>query len=47
MKESLARHAGEDVETLVNGILRDVQDFTGTLPQYDDITLVAIRRKAE
>lgn len=40
-----ARH--KDVSGIVNTITRSVQDHAGGTPQFDDITLVVLKRKAD
>jgi sigma-B regulation protein RsbU (phosphoserine phosphatase) len=44
--DSLTRLAGEPVAAMLDAILRDVDRFVGEAPQYDDITLLLVRRRA-
>lgn len=42
--DAFGRSAGNSLKTLVNDLLEEVQDFTLSHPQHDDITLLAARR---
>ena len=41
---SVARHAGESLETLLDTVRREVTEFTGRAALEDDCTLLAVRR---
>lgn len=41
--ESLNEHANEDVESLCKHVHASVDDFVGDAPQFDDITVLALR----
>ncbi|MHB1043153.1 MAG: SpoIIE family protein phosphatase [Eubacteriales bacterium] len=43
--EELVRSAPQELDLLIDQLLREVEAFTGGSAQYDDITLVAIQRK--
>jgi hypothetical protein len=43
LEESLARHAARTVEGLRDGVLADVQRFTGNAPREDDQTILVLR----
>ena len=43
MLDSLNRDPDADVETLAKTVKKDVDDFTGEAPQFDDITMLAFR----
>ncbi|HEY8021590.1 MAG TPA: PP2C family protein-serine/threonine phosphatase [Thermoanaerobaculia bacterium] len=43
LEASLARHAGKSVEGLRDGVLADVQRFTGNGPREDDQTILVLR----
>ncbi len=43
MLESLNKDPDADVETLAKTVKKDVDDFTGEAPQFDDITMLAFR----
>ncbi|MHC5040492.1 MAG: PP2C family protein-serine/threonine phosphatase, partial [Planctomycetota bacterium] len=47
LKAALKKHGEKPVKDLVDSVLREVGHFTGTAPQGDDITLVAMRRKED
>jgi serine phosphatase RsbU (regulator of sigma subunit) len=36
--------ANDGAQAIVRKIIEDVRDFTGSVPQNDDITLIAIRK---
>lgn len=42
LEQSLRRHAGESVERLRDGVLEDLQSYTGPVPREDDLTLVVL-----
>jgi|GEM_PF-3160222 serine phosphatase RsbU (regulator of sigma subunit) len=42
---SLLRHAAGPLDALLPGLLKDLAAFTGSAPQSDDITLLALRRR--
>lgn len=44
MIESVQASATDGAQTIVKRIIEDVRDFTGSSPQNDDITLIAIRK---
>jgi phosphoserine phosphatase RsbU/P len=44
MMESVRSSANDGASEIVRKIIGDVRDFTGTAPQNDDITLIAIRK---
>jgi len=46
LEESLARHAARTVEGLRDGVLADVQRFTGNSPREDDQTILVLRLPA-
>jgi len=43
LEESLARHAKEGVEGVRDGVLRDVERWTGGLPREDDQTILVLK----
>ncbi|HVR08766.1 MAG TPA: PP2C family protein-serine/threonine phosphatase [Thermoanaerobaculia bacterium] len=43
LEQSLARHAGESVERLRDGVLADVAGFAGSDPREDDMTILVLR----
>ena len=45
LREALLAHIGESASDLIQSILRSVDEFTGGAAQYDDMTLVAVRRQ--
>ena len=45
LQTALLACAGETASTLIQSILSDVDEFTGGAAQYDDMTLVAVRRQ--
>src|SRR5437660_5158180 len=44
MMESVRASANDGAQAIVKKIIRDVRDFTGSVPQNDDITVIAIRK---
>jgi sigma-B regulation protein RsbU (phosphoserine phosphatase) len=44
MIQSIRASASDGAQTIVKRIIEDVRNFTGSLPQNDDITLIAIRK---
>jgi len=44
MIQSVRASASDGVQTIVKRIIEDVRNFIGSLPQNDDITLIAIRK---
>jgi phosphoserine phosphatase RsbU/P len=44
MIQSVRASATDGAQTIVKRIIDDVRDFTGSVPQNDDITLIAIRK---
>ena len=44
MMQSVRASAIDGARTIVGKIIEDVRDFTGSVPQNDDITLIAIRK---
>src|SRR5881628_3907097 len=44
MMQSVRASATNGAQAIVKQIIEDVRDFTGSLPQNDDITLIAIRK---
>jgi sigma-B regulation protein RsbU (phosphoserine phosphatase) len=44
MRESVRASANDGAQAIVKRIIEDVRDFTGSVPQNDDITLIAIRK---
>lgn len=45
LQAALLSHAGESASALIKGILGAIDVFTGGTAQYDDMTLVAVRRQ--
>ena len=45
LRESILAHAGQEAAELRDGVLGAVNDFVGGAPQYDDITLMVVRRQ--
>ncbi len=45
----LAAHTADDSETLLEGVHKNVNEFVGEAPQFDDLTMLAfaVRREAE
>jgi sigma-B regulation protein RsbU (phosphoserine phosphatase) len=44
MMESVRASANDGAQAIVKQIIEDVREFTGSVPQNDDMTLIAIRR---
>ncbi len=44
MRESVRASASDGAHAIVKRIIEDVRDFTGSIPQNDDMTLIAIRK---
>jgi sigma-B regulation protein RsbU (phosphoserine phosphatase) len=44
MMESVRASANDGAQAIVKRIIEDVRDFTGSVPQNDDMTLIAIRK---
>ncbi len=44
MMQSVRANANDGAQAMVRKIIEDVRDFTGSVPQNDDITLIAIRK---
>ena len=44
MMQSVRASANDGAQAIVRKIIEDVRDFTGSIPQNDDITLIAIRK---
>src|SRR2546421_5082310 len=44
MMESVRASANDGAQAIVKKIIEDVRDFTGSAPQNDDITVIAIRK---
>src|SRR5437867_26703 len=44
MMESVRASANDGAQAIVKRIIEAVRDFTGSAPQNDDITLIAIRK---
>jgi serine phosphatase RsbU (regulator of sigma subunit) len=44
MMQSVRASANDGAQSVVRKIIEDVRDFTGPVPQNDDITLIAIRK---
>ena len=42
MIESLRKHSDEDMETLLKSVRKDIDEFVGSAPQFDDITMLAV-----
>lgn len=45
--DCLRRNAPETTSGIVDAVFRELDQFTGTAPQFDDITLMVIKRTAE
>ena len=45
MLEALNRSGNQDPEKLLRHVKEDIDGFVGTAPQFDDITMLAIRRR--
>ncbi|MFO0875984.1 MAG: SpoIIE family protein phosphatase [Gemmataceae bacterium] len=46
LKDSLLRHACLPAHLILEGVMRDVLNFSGNAPQQDDLTLVVLKRTA-
>jgi len=44
MMQSVRASATNGAQAIVKQIIEDVREFTGSIPQNDDITLIAIRK---
>jgi sigma-B regulation protein RsbU (phosphoserine phosphatase) len=44
MMQSLRASANDGAQAIVKRIIEDVREFTGSVPQNDDITVIAIRK---
>jgi serine phosphatase RsbU (regulator of sigma subunit) len=44
MAQSVRASAPDGAQAIVKRVIEDVRNFTGSLPQNDDITLIAIRK---
>ena len=44
MMQSVRASANDGAQAIVKKIIEDVRDFTGSEPQNDDITVIAIRK---
>jgi sigma-B regulation protein RsbU (phosphoserine phosphatase) len=44
MAQSVRASATDGAQAIVKRVIEDVRNFTGSLPQNDDITLIAIRK---
>jgi sigma-B regulation protein RsbU (phosphoserine phosphatase) len=44
LKQSLLQHASQPAHTILEGVMREVSDFRGLAPQWDDLTLVVLKR---
>jgi phosphoserine phosphatase RsbU/P len=47
LREELLKHAGLSAQVLLDTLLSAIDDFTGGAAQYDDMTLVAVRRQPD
>ncbi len=43
LEQSLARHAHRGLESLRDGVLADVERYTGNVPREDDQTILVLR----
>jgi sigma-B regulation protein RsbU (phosphoserine phosphatase) len=46
MLQLMRQHNGDDCRTLIEAQMNDVKAFAGDAPQSDDITIMALKRKA-
>jgi sigma-B regulation protein RsbU (phosphoserine phosphatase) len=46
MEQLLQKHNGDDCRTLIEAQMSDVKAYAGDAPQSDDITIMALKRKA-
>ena len=44
MMQSVRASANDGAQAIVTRIIEDVSEFTGSVPQNDDITVIAIRK---
>jgi sigma-B regulation protein RsbU (phosphoserine phosphatase) len=44
MMQSVRASANDGAQAIVKRIIEDVREFTGSVPQNDDITVIAIRK---
>ena len=44
MMQSVRASANDGAQEIVKRIIEDVREFTGSVPQNDDITVIAIRK---
>jgi sigma-B regulation protein RsbU (phosphoserine phosphatase) len=44
MMQSVRASANDGAKAIVKRIIEDVREFTGSVPQNDDITVIAIRK---
>ena len=44
MMQSVRASANDGAQEIVKKIIEDVREFTGSVPQNDDITVIAIRK---
>jgi serine phosphatase RsbU (regulator of sigma subunit) len=44
MMQSVRASANDGAQAIVRKIIENVRDFSGSVPQNDDITLIAIRK---
>jgi serine phosphatase RsbU (regulator of sigma subunit) len=44
MMQSVRDSVTNGAQAIVKKIIEDVRDFTGSIPQNDDITVIAIRK---
>ncbi len=42
--QSVSASANDGAQAIVKRIIEDVREFTGSVPQNDDITVIAIRK---
>jgi sigma-B regulation protein RsbU (phosphoserine phosphatase) len=47
LRGSISKLNGKESKEILEGILLDVENFTGETPQYDDITLGVVKRTLE
>jgi len=45
LKELISNHIGESPDKIIENILSDVKMFVGKAPQWDDMTLLIIKRE--
>ena len=43
MLRSLSSHADDDPETLLRNVRKDIDEFVGQAPQFDDMTMLAVK----